>query len=69
MWLPTRDQRQFIIYWYQIHGRSVASEYMAKMLMVSDAISMDRTDGALVRVSTPIVRTEEMSAARARGRS
>jgi EpsI family protein len=48
------DSKQFVIYWYQAHGRSVASEYMAKIYMVSDAMRLDRTDGALVRVTSPI---------------
>lgn len=48
------ENRQFVIYWYQAHGRSIANEYMAKVYMVTDAMRMNRTDGALVRVSTPI---------------
>lgn len=60
------EQKQFVIYWYQAHGRSVASEYMAKIDMVIDAIRMNRTDGALVRVITPIAGGEGVSAARAR---
>jgi EpsI family protein len=46
--------REFVIYWYQAHGRSVANEYKAKAYLVSDAIRMNRTDGALVRVITPV---------------
>jgi EpsI family protein len=45
---------QLVLYWYQSHGRMVASEYVAKMDMVADAIKLNRTDGALVRVSLPI---------------
>ncbi len=48
------ENRQFVIYWYQAHGRSVANEYMAKIYMVMDAIRLNRTDGALARVITPI---------------
>jgi EpsI family protein len=58
--------KQFVIYWYQAHGRSVASEYMAKIYMVVDAIRTNRTDGALVRVITPISSSEDISAARNR---
>jgi EpsI family protein len=47
-------QRQFVAYWYQAHGRTVANEYMAKIYLVTDAIRMNRTDGALVRVITPM---------------
>ena len=46
--------RQYVLYWYQSHGRVVASEYWSKVLMVSDAIRWNRSDAALVRVVTPI---------------
>jgi EpsI family protein len=60
------EARQFVIYWYQAHGRSVANEYLAKIHMVADAIRMNRTDGALVRVITPIAPSEGIQAARMR---
>src|SRR6202000_2327678 len=44
--------KQFVIYWYQAHGRSIPNEYKAKLYMVADAIRMNRTDGALVRAIT-----------------
>ena len=60
------EDRQFVIYWYQAHGRSVANEYMAKIYLVSDAIRMNRTDGALVRVITPVQSNGEVSVAKIR---
>jgi len=45
--------RQLVLYWYQSHGRVVASEYASKVHMVLDAIRTNRTDAALVRVITP----------------
>jgi EpsI family protein len=60
------ENRQFVIYWYQAHGRSVANEYMAKVYLVTDAMRMNRTDGALVRVSTPISPAEGPFVARDR---
>ena len=51
--------RQLILYWYQDRGRIVASEYAAKGYLILDATTHNRTDGALVRISTPIVGTEE----------
>lgn len=60
------DSRQFVIYWYQAHGRSVANEYMAKMYLVGDAIRMNRSDGALIRVITPIGMRESNASARIR---
>jgi len=58
--------KQFVIYWYQAHGRSIADEYMAKFYMVLDAIRTNRTDGALVRVITPITSGEDITAAKNR---
>ena len=60
------DIRQFVIYWYQAHGRSVPNEYIAKGYMVTDAIRMNRTDGALVRVITQILPSESLTAAETR---
>ena len=60
------DAREFVIYWYQAHGRSVANEYAAKIHMVADAIRMNRTDGALVRVITPIAPSEGVPEAKRR---
>jgi EpsI family protein len=47
-------ERQLVLYWYHSHGRVVASEYTNKALLIHDAIRMNRSDGALVRVIAPI---------------
>ena len=52
--------RQVVLYWYQAHGRAVASEYWAKLYLVEDAIRLNRTDGALVRVTTPVTGSESL---------
>jgi EpsI family protein len=46
--------RMLVLYWYQSHGRVIASEYTSKIYMVYDAMRLNRTDGAMVRVITPI---------------
>jgi EpsI family protein len=51
--------KQLILYWYQDRGRVVASEYDAKAYLIWDAMTKNRTDGAMVRISTPIVGSEE----------
>jgi EpsI family protein len=45
--------RQLVLYWYQSHGRVIASEYAAKFFLVRDAMQLNRTDAALVRVIAP----------------
>jgi EpsI family protein len=42
--------RELVLYWFWAHDRGVASEYWAKFYLVKDAIRMNRSDGALVRV-------------------
>jgi EpsI family protein len=46
--------RHLVLYWYQSQSRVVASEYWSKFYMVYDAIRTNRSDGALVRVVTPM---------------
>lgn len=58
--------RQFVLYWYQAHGRSIANEYVARAYMIADAIRYNRTDGSLIRVITPIRPAEPVDDARAR---
>ncbi len=52
--------RQLVLYWYQSHGRAVASEYWAKFYLVADAIHLNRSDGALVRIMTPLAPEESV---------
>ena len=48
-----RDQ-QVVLYWYQSQGKAVAGELDAKIEMVRSAIIRNRTNGALMQVSTPV---------------
>ena len=48
-------EQVLVYYWYQSHGRAVAGEYRNKLLLVQDALTLHRSDGALVRVTTPIL--------------
>ena len=48
----------------RLAGESIASEYAGKFWMVADAISRNRTDGALVRVITPMNDGEDKARAR-----
>jgi len=58
--------RMLVLYWYQAHGRVVASEYWAKFYLVEDAIRMNRSDGALVRIMTLIGQNESSASAEQR---
>jgi len=54
------------LYWYQLHGRSIASDYAAKLYTLADSIRYGRTDAALVRIITPLNTGEDRSQARDR---
>jgi exosortase D (VPLPA-CTERM-specific) len=60
------EDRQLVLYWYQAHDRAVASEYWAKFYLIADSIRMNRSDGSLIRFSTPLARGEHARDAEAR---
>ncbi len=57
---------RLVLYWYQSHGRVIASEYTGKIYLVFDAITMNRSDGGLVRIDTPITPQEGLPQAQER---
>ncbi len=52
------DHKDLLVYWYQGRGRSVASEYWGKIYTVVDSVSKRRSDGAMVRITTPVTNSE-----------
>ena len=59
-------QKHLVYYWYHSPGRTVASEYRAKAYLVLDSLRLGRSDAALVRVISPLVRGEADADLRAR---
>jgi EpsI family protein len=51
--------KQLVLYWYQDRGRIITSEYWAKIYMVLDAMTKNRTDGAFVRITVPYTNQSE----------
>ncbi len=60
------SDRQVVLYWYLAHGRSIANDYVAKAYMMVDAIRSNRTDGALIRLVTPLEPNESLASAQGR---
>jgi exosortase D (VPLPA-CTERM-specific) len=48
------EQGQLVYYWFQQRGRVMTSELAVKWFILQDGITRDRSDGALVRLVTPI---------------
>jgi exosortase D (VPLPA-CTERM-specific) len=62
-------ERQLVYYWFDQNGRRLASDHAAKAWLIWDGLRTGRTDGALVRLITPIRPGEPEGAADARLRS
>ena len=59
-------ERQLAYYWFPMRGRVLTKLYQLKIYNFWDALTRQRTDGALVRVITPIVNSERPEDAEAR---
>lgn len=59
------NERQLIYYWYQGRGRIVADEFRALLWRSRDIALRNRSDEALVRISTPDTGPEAEAALRA----
>jgi exosortase D (VPLPA-CTERM-specific) len=56
-------QRQLVYYWFDERGRRLTNELQVKWLILRDGIVRKRSDGALVRVVTPLLPHESEQAA------
>lgn len=48
------EHRQLVYYWYDQRGRKVANEFRMKFWLLFDAATKKRSDGAMVRLITPV---------------
>ncbi len=60
------NQKQLVYYWFQQRGRVITNEYLAKWYLFWDSLTRSRTDGALVRLVTPLLSGENEREADAR---
>ena len=60
------ESRMMVYYWFEQKGRRVAWDIAAKFYLMVDGITTGRTDGGLVRLTTPIGRGESDAEAEAR---
>ena len=53
-------QDQIVYYWFEERGTPIANEYLKKWMLFKDALFLNRTDGSLVRVTTPVMSDETL---------
>ncbi|MCP4618186.1 MAG: VPLPA-CTERM-specific exosortase XrtD [Bradyrhizobium sp.] len=63
------SHKQIVYYWFEQRGKRVANEYLSKWHLLADAVYLNRTDGALIRLTTPVYpgETEQDGDKRLRG--
>jgi EpsI family protein len=55
------DYRQLVYYWFDQRGRIITNEYMVKWYLFWDSLTLGRTDGALVRLTTALEPGEDVA--------
>ncbi len=55
------NQHQLVYYWFQQRGRIITNEYKVKGYLFLDGLLRQRTDGALVRLTTAMGPEEDLS--------
>lgn len=55
------EQKQMMYYWFQQRGRVLTNEYLVKWMIFWDALTRNRTDGALIRVVVPVAPGEDVA--------
>ena len=60
------ETRMMVYYWFQQRDRRLAWDFAAKFWLMVDGLTQGRTDGAIVRLTTPIDRQETDDHAEAR---
>lgn len=64
--MQKNDVRQVSYFWFPMRGRVLTSLWEAKLYTFWDALTRQRTDGALVRIITPVYPQESLQDAEAR---
>ena len=57
------ETRMMVLYWFEQRGRKIAWDIAAKYWLMMDSIRTGRTDGAIIRLTTPINPSETDEAA------
>ncbi|SNX74278.1 exosortase D (VPLPA-CTERM-specific) [Cereibacter ovatus] len=60
------ESRMLVYYWFEQKGRKVAWDFAARFYLLADGVRSGRTDGAIVRLTTPILDGETEAAAQER---
>jgi exosortase D (VPLPA-CTERM-specific) len=60
------NERRLVYYWFDQRGRILTDLYQIKIYNIVDSIALNRTDGSLIRLITPLAENESPQVADAR---
>jgi EpsI family protein len=60
------SDRQLVLFWFWARGRGAASEELADVYLMFDALRFGRSDDALIRINTPISNQADLALAERR---
>lgn len=68
IWIETRkgNARKLVVFWYQVRGLSFASDIGNRIELLSGLLSQGRTDGAVIRLASPVSEAQTMDQAKRR---
>lgn len=61
--IEQKGAKQLVYYWFQQRGRRIANEYIFKWYLFWDGLTMNRSDGALIRLVTYVPESESIESA------
>ncbi len=59
--IKKEEYTQLVYYWFQQRGRQFSNEYLMKWYLFKDALLLNRTDGAMVRLTTTVAPNEKIT--------
>jgi EpsI family protein len=57
------ESQQLVYYWFRQRGRTLTDEFAVKWFILQDGLMRDRSDGALLRLVTPVAEGESIERA------
>jgi EpsI family protein len=57
------DTKQVVYYWFDQRGRVLTNEYLVKWYIFWDSLTRNRTDGAMLRLTAPVLAGQSEAAA------
>jgi exosortase D (VPLPA-CTERM-specific) len=60
------ENKQLVYYWFQQRGRIITNEYLVKWYLLLDSLAINRSDGALMRITVMVGKNDDVAQAEER---